>query len=86
MSNKLKPIPCDIYTCEITETIGNVKIEKIAISKRKKKNDIMDAIYEGDFCDEKTIVIFKKQYDEILAPLFREISRLNTEIETLNNN
>lgn len=86
MLNKLKPIPCDIYTCEITENIGNIKIEKIAISKYRKKNDIMNAVYEGDFCDKDTIVISKKQYNSIFAPLFKEIARLNMEIETLNNN
>lgn len=79
----INPIPCNIYTTQASYDYGGIKIEKVAISTHSKIKDIKRAIENEDYSDDNTVVLFKKQYDRIFAPLFAEISRLNAQIREL---
>ena len=79
----INPIPCNIYTTQASYDYGGIKIEKVAISTHSKIKDIKRAIENEDYGDDNTVVLFKKQYDRIFAPLFAEISRLNAQIREL---
>ena len=79
----INPIPCNIYTTQASYDYGGIKIEKVAISTHSKIKDIKRAIENEDYGDDNTVVLFKKQYDRIFAPLFTEISRLNAQIREL---
>lgn len=81
--NDLNPIPCNIHTAEDSYEYGGIKIEKIAISTHSKVKDIKKAIEDEDYGDDNTVVLFKKQYDRIFAPLFAEIAKLNAQIREL---
>ena len=81
--NDLNPIPCNIHTAEVSYDYGEIKIEKIAISTHAKMSDITRAIIDEDYGDDNTVVLFKKQYDRIFAPLFAEIAKLNAQIREL---
>ena len=81
--NDLNPIPCNIHTAEASYEYGGIKIEKIAISTHSKVKDIKKAIEDEDYGDDNTVVLFKKQYDRIFAPLFSEIAKLNAQIREL---
>ena len=79
----INPIPCNIYTTEASCEYGGIKIEKIAISTHSKVKDIKKAIEDEGYGDDNTVVLFKKQYDRIFAPLFAEIAKLNAQIREL---
>lgn len=81
--NDLNPIPCNIHTAEVFYDYKGIKIEKIAISTHTKVKDIKKAIEDEDYGDNNTVVLFKKQYDRIFAPLFAEIAKLNAQIREL---
>ena len=81
--NGLNPIPCNIHTAEASYDYRGIKIEKIAISTHSKVKDIKKAIEKEDYGDDNTVVLFKKQYDRIFAPLFAEIAKLNAQIREL---
>ena len=81
--NDLNPIPCNIHTTEASYDYRGIKIEKIAISTHSKVKDIKKAIEDEDYGDDNTVVLFKKQYDRIFAPLFAEIAKLNAQIREL---
>lgn len=81
--NDLNPIPCNIHTAEVSYDYRGIKIEKIAISTHSKMKDIKKAIENEDYGDDNTVVLFKKQYDRIFAPLFAEIAKLNSQIREL---
>ena len=81
--NDLNPIPCNIYTAEVSSDYIGIKIEKIAISTHAKVKDIKKAITDENYGDGNTCVLFKKQYDRIFAPLFAEIAKLNAQIREL---
>lgn len=79
----INPIHCNIHTAEFSYNYGGIKIRKIAISTHSKIKDIKRAIENEDYGDDNTVVLFKKQYDRIFAPLFAEIARLNAQIREL---
>ena len=79
----INPIPCNIHTAEVSYDYRGIKIEKIAISTHSKVKDIKKAIEDEDYGDDNTVVLFKKQYDRIFAPLFAEIAKLNAQIREL---
>ena len=81
--NDLNPIPGKIHTAEVSYDYRGIKIEKIAISTHSKVKDIKKAIEDEDYGDDNTVVLFKKQYDRIFAPLFAEIAKLNAQIREL---
>ena len=81
--NELNPIPCNIHTAEASYEYGGIKIEKIAISTHSKVKDTKKVIEDEDYGDDNTVVLFKKQYDRIFAPLFAEIAKLNAQIREL---
>ena len=81
--NDLNPIPCNIYTAEVSYDYKGIKIDKIAISTHTKMSDIKRAIEDENYSDDNTVVLFKKQYDRIFAPLFTEIAKLNAQIREL---
>ena len=81
--NDINPIPCNIYTAEVSYDYRRIKIEKVAISTYSKMKDIKKAIEDEDYGDDNTVVLFKKQYDRIFAPLFAEIAKLNAQIREL---
>ena len=79
----INPIPCNIHKAEVSYDYGGIKIEKVAISTHSKMKDIKKAIEDEDYGDDNTVVLFKKQYDRIFAPLFSEIAKLNAQIREL---
>ena len=82
---KLNPIECKLTVMEYTEGWKDVcELEMVAISLRKDEKDILEAIEHND--DNKTVVMYKDQYETIFAPLFAEIRKLNQQIKELNNN
>ena len=84
-NNKIKPIPCNIYILPFSKQYLDFKEEHIAISLHSKDEDIQKVINESPFCgDSKTVIMSQKQFDNIFAPLFREISALNAQIKALN--
>ena len=81
--NDLNPIPCNIHTAEISYDYRGTRINKIAISTHIKMKDIKKAITDENYGDDNTVVLFKKQYDRIFAPLVAEIAKLNAQIREL---
>ena len=81
--NDINPIPCNIHTTKVSYDYRGIKIEKIAISTHTKVKDIKKAIEDENYGDDNTVVLFKKQYDRIFAPLFAEIAKLNAQIREL---
>ena len=81
--NDINPIPCNIHTTEASYDYRGLKIKKIAISTHSKVKDIKKAITDENYGDGNTVVLFKKQYDRIFAPLFAEIAKLNAQIREL---
>ena len=56
--------------------VGNGKAAEVPDAIKK-------AIEDEDYGDDNTVVLFKKQYDRIFAPLFAEIAKLNAQIREL---
>ena len=81
--NDLNPITSNIHITEASYDYRGKKKKKIAISTHSKVKDIKKAIEDEDYGDDNTVVLFKKQYDRIFAPLFAEISKLNAQIREL---
>ena len=81
--NDINPIPCNIHTAEASYDYKGIKIDKIAISTHSKVKDIKKAIKDENYGDDNTVVLFKKQYDRIFAPLFAEIAKFNAQIREL---
>ena len=79
---KLKPIECKLTVMNYTEGWRDVcEFEKVAISVRKNEEDIFEALVHND---DKTVVMYKEQYETIFEPLFKEIRTLNQKIIELN--
>ena len=81
--NDINPIPCNIHIAEVSYNYRGIKIEKVAISTYTKMRGIKKAITDENYGDDNTVVLFKKQYDRIFAPLFAEIAKLNAQIREL---
>ena len=84
-SNELKPISCNIYVLPFYKQYLDFKEEHVAISTHNNDEDIK-RVFDGiSPCgDDKTVIISQEQFDNIFAPLFREISALNAQIRALN--
>lgn len=82
VAQNLKPISNnDIYIQEITETIGGVKIEKIAIYQKGCKHEIEKALnFEST---KHCVVMYKKQFDLLFKPIFQQIGELNKTIRSI---
>jgi len=80
--DKLEPIKCNLYVAEYTQTYSpSLELDCVAISTKESFEDMIADI-EG--AQEFSIELSQKQYENMFAPLFKEIALLNQKIRELN--
>lgn len=78
----LNPIPCNLFVVSYTEKWKGVEFHRVILTTNKDMNETIRKAKEGED-DPNSIRMTKTQYENTLAPLFKNISQLNQQIREL---
>ena len=75
----LQPIPCNIFVVSYTEEWRGVKTEYTIITKNNNMKEVIRKAQANEY-DPDSVKMFRQQYLNLFAPLFKQIKELNEQI------
>ena len=78
----IKPIPCNIFVVTYSEEWRGMKVEYAILTTDNNMKEVIRKAQANEY-DPNSIKMFKSQYDNVLGPLFKDISKNNEEIRKL---